>query len=469
VLLIVCITEKAQPGPHHGLLSAAELRLLQRLDPSDPSGPEKHYTRNHTFSVEIAGEHIDYVFCSQKLLNEYGEGSSLGMKDRDMIFINKNLHPTIVPFVALQMIYQDLSHSEFAEKFGKDTVRGIDEADRDTVIFGAVLQMANTYLRPAEMREFIARQRNEPGYDRETVDSIASEVITAAADANALARRHEESNSFYFERMSAYLEAHGRNKWVKRSKGLQELVSSHESLGSLLTPFLTRCEPAYRDIMYDEKLSEQLPNIVDILTVLEGFEPGTEINLDEHQSYLLYTCFRTFEDKPSKAPFEFTKMDTKNRTNTIRLNQTASSYFASLKKRLAGEVLKEYEVATQALEHMEEFVAKVMSGEQQFVDCALKMLSHYRESEKDAHGTSMVLFTDGLESGMEEFTADLRDTAEDLALVITSPTSEILMTKKALRARRSLKELGIPTPDVDNYLEQLAMGSQQMLEFNGVN
>ncbi len=129
--------------------------LLTQVQRSSPV--ESEYAKSTKFQVNILDESIPYVFCSQKFLDQYAGGSRIGYVEDHMIFISKGLHPTAVPFAALQLFYKSLDKGELAKRFG-DAFNTLNADQGDNLLMTGILSEAKRLMLPGAYQGYISLQ-----------------------------------------------------------------------------------------------------------------------------------------------------------------------------------------------------------------------------------------------------------------------------------------------------------------------
>jgi hypothetical protein len=433
-----------------------KLQLVQTLSGAVPPEYERHFNRNYTFTTEIAGEEILYVFAPQKLVDDYTDGSQVGFSEGEMIFINKHLHPAQVPFAALYLHYQTLSTEELEEKFGEETIEALG---KNCLVLSATLDLASQYLRPEEMLSFTEKVVGDASCNVRIHSDILEDIITAySPDQNsttALIAREDASLELYVETVGDYMRAHRNNKWTKRSQSLLNACEGFSGrLDRLLRGYITTCESAHRAIVEDPNLNDKLPEIFELIETIGNLDVGTQVELGATESRILYLCLEPFEDgtyRKSSAPISFVDENTETRTNTIEIRGRAKQYFAALRKRIGVNILGEYENTVKALEGIGEVVTRVGDGEEDLALIGQRVTRLLVPPETVSDGTEI---QEVPAQQTEDLVDNLREQERHYALTLTSAPLRVRELHKIARARRLLTDLGLPTTD----LEGLAHG-----------
>ncbi len=438
------------------------LSLCQTLCLDPLSDIENYYRKNHKFSVEIAGENLKYVFCSKPFLDSQCDGSGIGYKYGDMIFVNMNLAPTVVPFAVLYLHYMDLESSQIQKTLGEGADR-LNHSEIKAALLESILDIAGRLLRSAEMEQFVGLLQKEPNHDSKMHRDILASISKrySGESVNALVERTNESNSFYFEQISRYISAHHNNKWVRYSR----LVSSNPRLRKWFGSSAAGCEPAHQSIISDRVFKAQIPEIAEMISEIKKHNPGDRITLNEMQSRLFYLCYEPFVNRTKSAPFRFVELDRENRTNVIELRARSKRYFASLEKRILHNVVKEHEIATKALEHIDEVVSRVKLAREDVSGPLKELISRYLLGHIQTTGTTaLVPLTKGESQFVVGLTTMLEDHATYTGLIVTSPPEDIKQVLLLSRAKGMLAQLGLDTADLDSKLALMLQGGIKRLE-----
>lgn len=435
-----------------------QLELRQILDLHTPAGPEKHYKTNYTFTTEIAGESIDYCFAPNTLCNEYGKDTRLGFSEDDMHFVNKNLHPAVVPFVSLYLHYRNQEPEELVSIIDQEVLSELDREEIDSLILASVLDISSRYLRPSEMIEFIEKAKQEDAYNPEIMDEVIPSVVNSySLEQNpngALIAREESSLAFYYERVSEYLAAHHNNRWVRRSRQsveLEEMIG--KSAAQACTDLPVRSERAAKHIAEDQDLRYSLASVVELCSELEKLGKGTTVTLDPAQSRVLYICEQALLDQSENIyshPFMFTAGDTETGTNDILLGAGHQRYFASLRKRLAHSVMQDREAARKAIEDIDSFAARVEIPHEEYRQVAGQIA---------ATGRDLVV-----SQKVPAIQSTLEDAMLGMEIAITGGIPDEQQMLVAGRAMQYLEELGLPTHDVREKLHAIQSARHADLE-----
>ena len=442
------------------------LALLQTLQSLPPNDPDCYWDRNYTFNVEIAGKSIDYVFAPQTFFDENADGSKLGWTNGEHIFINKGIHPTVVPFVCWFLYHQKMSTPELREELGQEQTEGMSLSDMNTILMDSMLRLGEQYLRARQMAELITKVKDERCYDPNVHDEMFRDLVDMYSAENRstdLVRREDASMKFYMERITEMVKAHHSNKYVRRSRFYNSLPARVQKRGCL-DSYVVKADMAMPDITTDHSLDiTRLIEFVRELKELPVTDPASDgIEIGPDQSRFLYYCWAPIEADTNRlktAPFILKdgRLGTKDEapTNLLFIRPHGQRYFESLEKRLVAVALRQEEKERKQLEAIGEVVTRLETGGEvsDVMRAALQKVSSERYAQEQAKAA--LVRADPIE-GAHELTDRLEQRREHQLVVITGASKSHADMRKAVKARRLLEELGLNTAVVETVIAAYA-------------
>ncbi|MFA4886600.1 MAG: hypothetical protein WC595_00135 [Candidatus Nanoarchaeia archaeon] len=443
-------------------MAGMELRL--EMHPlQDSSNADKLYNGSYKFEVDVDGEKIPYVFCPDTILST-NSNSKIGFLDHDRIFVSKKLHPAQVPFVVLRLHYNGMGVDTLEDRFGKGTFNGLPDYQVRAITLQATLDYAKDFLRPEHMCDLIERFKTEPDYEPRWHDVIFNEVAasyTAERPTTALARREQQSLDFYVERVGEYVDAHHRNKFVKRSRGLSDVTSALPALSPLYSADITKADKVMQAIESDSVLSERIADLIPLIDQIATLHNGDTIRAGKVESRLLYLCSNEAMEKPKSAPLVYVEGD--KHTNVYRVSNHAHSFFPSLRTRLQKEAMDDLKQAKRALAGVNEVVTKVNSKSPLSTRIQNSLQRLLPATTAPAEQRALVYPLPVLE--IEEIGDGITEHVADLALTTTLAPLKTRDLYKALRVQAGLAALGISIPPA---LEEVIRQNQRTPLLMGV-
>ncbi len=429
-----------------------EMKLSLRLEPIGKNPVEEFYRKNYKFEVEVNGEKIRYVFCSNPFLNKYGDGSNLGFVEDDMIFISKGLHYAQVPFVALYLYYKSLSSNELSQKIGEDTAN-ITSSESQEALIKATLDQASDYLRREEISNLVERFRNEPYNNLPIRESMLKDFMgldRSPKDSEDLIKYEGDKTKFYVERVNDFLKAHHNNKHIARSRAIEMSEELRDSFSELVI----KSERPYQYLINDPVYKNNLIGVIEFINQLENLECGTRLTIGREESRL---CYSLIEHLDKNLPIKFIETEEINtESNVIEIGKRAKPFFSSLRKRLEFNLLEEHRQMELALQDLESIVTKVDQPQKEFLCLVKDVIKDYFTPKE-----SVDLVPKDVQ--IKVFKEELSSRKREVEHVLTKSSDEIVDLEKAVIARANLLRLGLSVEEVDRKINALIRDSPQNL------
>lgn len=428
---------------------------------------EEHYRRTPHHTVQIAGEQIEFVFASQRLLNDYGRGSHWGFKEGNQIYISKNVHPATVPFIAFYLHTLSLDEQRLEEKLGTELIRRLSNESVEDLILALTLDQAKQFLRPPELAALIEGFRTGPDYDPlrddKTISAVVGEYLKVQ-DATALMRREQTSIGLYQERMAEYQRGHHYNKWTRRSECYNGLVGP---VATLFENDVVRSDRTMDCIKQDPELLEQAATLKGLAEQLARMAPGQLIEVPQKsiEHKLLYFCSEDVVRK--SAPVTFVRDVAGEATALVKIEpRKAGAFFNSLSARLGYLVQEEIGRTNQMLADLSEMVTGVNEGRPEVFQLAYDYAAQLGLLPKAPTSDSLVVRNEIVLPALEDVQDRLGEHYTGLVLAATGADGNTTRILKARRAAELLEGLGLPTTAVKEVvLAAVAQASEPLKRY----
>lgn len=421
-----------------------QLKLTLELKPMQGS---EFYNPNNAFHTNLAGIEVEYQPVPNTFLDIHGYGTRLGFREEGKIFVSKHLHPAQMPVIALYLHLKSLEVKDMEAVLGvtEGTLAGLDSGKIDDIILSSTLEYASDFLRLEEVKDLIKKFKAEPGYAHYERDVLFEEFAShylSDKSVDALVRRSEQQLQLYTERVHDHIEKFAKSGYNKRMDGLQRLVAEYRGMGTLFALDLVKARNVYREIKESPELKQNIPSIVELLTVLEREHIKKDIEVDAAASRVLYLCSAAYVDS-IKPPVTFINKPTKIVVhNIIQLSTYGrNTFIPSLKRLLMQDVIRELDELNQGINGIETVVTGIQQGQRD----ALSIAANYLRTTQSIPSSQTALAKPGQIITEIEATAaePARNYRTTLAFIATGGRPEDIRTYKAGQALKLLESLGI--------------------------